>query len=163
MTITSRRRRGCPFALMAVITILVVALGGGAAFAYYKTNGSGSGSAKVGTDVTATVAAATAANDLFPGHAGTVSFTLHNPNPYTANFSSISGATVTSANPTDCPASNVTVVTLPFAISPTISVAPGATTGTKTLAGLISMSGSAPNLCQGVSFSVTLTLSGQSS
>lgn len=149
--------------LVVVVTAVVVALSTGAAFAYYKATGSGSGSATVRTDATVTVAAATAANDLFPGRTGTVSFTLHNTNPFTTNFNSVTAVTVTSGNPTNCPASNISVATLPFTVSPTISVASGATTGSKTLTGLISMSSSAPNACQGISFSVTLTLSGQSS
>jgi hypothetical protein len=47
-------------------------------------------------------------------------------------------------------------------MSPTITVGSGVTTGPMSIAGLISMSPSAPSTCQGVSFTVGLTLSGQS-
>jgi hypothetical protein len=145
----------------AVAGVLVVGTGG-AAFAYFHTTGSGTGSVSTGTAVNVTISAATASNDLFPGRSGTVSFRLTNTNPFTANFKSVTAASVTSGNQNACPASNITVATLPYSIS-TISVAPGQTKSSQTITGLISMSSGAPSTCQGVSFTVSLTLAGQSS
>ena len=147
--------------LLTVASVVVVVFSG-AAFAYFRSTGGGTGKGATGSPVSVTVNAASASNDLFPGHTGTVKFTLNNTNAFTANFTSVTAGSVTSGNQTNCPAANVTVAALPYSIS-TISVASGQTTATETIAGLISMSSSAPSLCQGVSFSVTLTLSGQSS
>jgi hypothetical protein len=99
-----------------------------------------------------------ATNGLYPGVSGAPLYVkVSNPNPFSIDvtgISSVATATVTSGAPTDCPASNVT----PAAASLTPSV------GTKTIAaggtavyavtGALSMSGSAPNLCQGVAFNV---------
>jgi camelysin-like metallo-endopeptidase len=148
--------------VVVVTAVLAIIVGGGGAYAYFTGNGSGTGTATVGAPVNVTVAAATAANDLFPGLPGTVKFTLKNTNSFTTNFTSVTGATVTSGNPSGCPASNIIVATLPLTIS-TITVTSGQTTGTQTISTLISMSSTAPNPCQGVAFTVALTLSGQTS
>ncbi|HEX6394109.1 MAG TPA: hypothetical protein VFZ97_11755 [Acidimicrobiales bacterium] len=156
------RRRQRQLVVSLAVAVAVLAIGSGLAFAYFKSSGSGSGTASVGNPVAVTVAAATAANDLYPGQSGTVKFTLKNTNSFTANFTSVTGATVTSGNPSGCPAGNIVVATLPLTISK-ITVTSGQTTGTQTISTLISMSGTAPNACQGVAFTVSLTLSGQTS
>lgn len=142
---------------MAAVLVAV----GGTAFAYFRSSGAGSGAATTGSSLTVTVAAATPSNDLFPGRSGTVKFTLTNNNHFTANFSSVTAATAASGAPSSCAASNIQIATLPYSV-PTISVAPGQTTGTQTINGLISMSSSAPSTCQGVGFTISLTLSGNS-
>lgn len=147
-------------ALMVVVGVL--GIGSGLAFAYFKSNGTGTGSSSTGSPLAVSVAAATAANDLYPGLHGTVKFTLKNTNSFTANFTSVTGATVTSGNPIGCPASNIIVAALPLTITE-ITVLSGQTTGTQTISTLISMSSTAPNACQGAAFTVSLTLSGQSS
>lgn len=159
--VTARRmKRRLVVALVAAVGVVVLA--SGSAFAYFTASGTKTGNATVGTDVIVTVTAATAANDLFPGTSGTVRFTLKNTNSFTTNFTSVTGASVTSGNPGGCPASNIIVATLPLTITK-ITVAAGQTTGTQTISTLISMSSTAPNACQGVAFTVSLTLSGQSS
>lgn len=154
-------KRTWPRRLSAAVGLAVgLSLIAGVAYGYFRSGGSGTGSAGTGSAVNVTVTAATAANDLFPGHAGTVKFTLKNTNPFTTNFTSVKTVSVSSGNETACPAANILVATLPYSIS-TISVASGQTTATKTISGLISMSSTAPSTCQGMSFTVALTLSGQ--
>ena len=158
-----RRASKRGFTAAVVGMILTGIFAGGVAFAYFRTSSGGAGTAGVGSPVNVTVAAATATGDLFPGHSGRVFLTLKNTNPFTANFTSVTAASVASGDPTNCPAANVIVASLPLTVSPTISVPSGSTTGTHSISGLVTMSSSAPNKCQGVSFTVTLTLSGQTS
>lgn len=148
--------------LVSLAAFALLCFVSGTAFAYFKTTGAGSGSGKTAADLNVTVKAATAANDLFPDKAGTVKFTVTNSSSMTANFTSVTAASVTSGNPSGCPSNNILVASLPLSISK-ITVTPGQTTGTQTISTLISMSGTAPNACQGVAFTVSLTLSGQTS
>lgn len=147
--------------LAAFVVAAGVAVLGGTAFAYIHSTGTGSGSASTGSAVSVTISSATAANDLFPGKPGSVKFTLKNTNPFTANFTKVTAVVVSSDNEGACPASNITNAILPYSIS-TISVGSGQTTATQTITGLISMSSNAPSTCQGVGFTASLTLSGQS-
>jgi hypothetical protein len=158
----SAPRSGRRIIVALVAAVVAVGVGTGVAFAYFTTTGHGSGNATLGSPITVTVAAAAAAHDLFPGQSGTVKFTLKNTNSFTTNFTSATGATVTSGNPGPCPATNIVVASLPLTI-PKITVTSGQTTGTQTISSLISMSSTAPNACQGVAFTVSLTLSGQTS
>ena len=148
--------------MIALAAFLAVSFAGGAAFAYFRSAGGGSGGATTGRPISVTITASASPADLFPGNAGTVKFTLTNNNAFTAHFTSVTAASVTSSNQTNCAAANVQVAALPYTIS-NLSVSPGQTTGTNTISGLISMASGAPSACQGVSFSVSLTLSGQSS
>ena len=160
---TTTGRSKTMIAIGAAIAAQVIS--GGVAFAYFKGgHATGTGTATAGSPQTVTISASTASRDLFPGKTGSVWFTLHNGNSTQTNFTSVTTATVTSSSdPTNCPTSNLIVTPLPYTISPTISVAGNATTGATKISGLLTMSSSAPNQCQGVSFSVTLTLAGASS
>jgi hypothetical protein len=142
---------------------LVVLLAVGVAFATWTATGTGSGRAKAVTAQTVTVTASTGTADLYPGFtSGNVYFTLTNPNPYGIDFTSFTSGTVTSADPTNCPASNVSVVAS-GSISPTVHVNAGESPSSqKSITGIVSMLLAAPNGCQGVSFDIVLTLSGQS-
>jgi hypothetical protein len=140
---------------MAVIGALVT--GGGIAVALWSANGSGSGQAKALSAQTVTVNAVTGTADLYPGNAnGDVFFTLTNTNPYGINFTSMTPGAVTTSNPA-CPASNITVVP---AASLAIPVGANATTSTLSIVDVVSMSAAAPDACQGVTFTIGLTLSG---
>lgn len=149
----SRKRK-----LSIVGVVVAVLLGGGVAAALWSTTGIGTGSAKATSAQNVTVTAATGTADLYPGFTGgDVFFTLTNPNPYPVTFTSMSAGTVTSSNPSGCPASNITVAN---ASSLSISVPANSTTSTQSIADVVTMVAAAPDGCQGVTFSIALTLSG---
>jgi hypothetical protein len=130
------------------------------AYALWSSTASGSGNAKALTAQTITVTAATGAADLYPGFtAGDVFFTVSNTNPYPVTFTSMAAGTITSSSPSLCPASNISVAT------PTISVtsAVGDNNAPKSIADVVSMVGAAPDACQGVTFTIGLTLTGSQS
>lgn len=130
---------------------------GGVAVALWTATGTGSGEARALTAQMITVSAVTGTADLYPGFtAGDLSFSMNNPNPYGVTFTSSTAGAVTSSDPTGCPASNVTVGD---ASGLSLSVGAGATAG-GSIADVVSMSALAPDECQGVTFTVALTLSG---
>lgn len=145
---------------VAAVIGLIGAVGlvvGGVAVALWTATGTGSGNAQALTAQTITVTAVTGTADLYPGFtAGDLSFSMNNPNPYGVTFTSWTAGTVTSSDPVDCPASNVTV---DDSSGLSLSVAGGATTP-GVIADVVSMSALAPDECQGVIFTVALTLSG---
>jgi hypothetical protein len=144
----------------AVLVVLLGVLGAGVAFAAWTQTGTGSGQAQAKTAVASTITAGTAVADLYPGKTGgNVVFTVNNPNDYPVTFTSLAAGTVTSSDPTNCPASNVTV-TSPATVS--IAVPAGATSAAQTVGGVTNMLAAAPNGCQGVTFTVALTLTGAS-
>ena len=156
MSTSTFRRRGT-----AVLATLLVVFGVGVAAAAWVQTGTGFGSAQAKTAVASTVVAGTPVADLYPGKTGgNVVFTVNNPNDYPVTFTSLAAGTVTSSNPTGCPASNVTVTT-PVTVN--IPVAAGATCAAQTVAGVTNMVSNADNVCQGVTFTVALTLTGASS
>jgi hypothetical protein len=136
--------------------------GGVVAYALFSATGTGSGRASATTAVSITITPQTCASaDLYPGGpAGALCFTLTNSNPYNVTFTSVSyGTAITSSDQTNCPASNVSVATnAPTAVA--FSVAHGATSGTLSIAGVVSMASTAGDGCQGKSFTVPVTLTG---
>ena len=143
-----------------VAVVLVGILGFGVAFAAWTQTGTGFGSAKAQTAQASTIVAGLATADLYPGKTGgNVHFTVNNPNEYAVTFTSLSAGTVTSSDEANCPAANVTVTT-PVAVS--ITVAGGATSALQTVSGVTNMLSTAPDGCQGVDFTVALTLTGAS-
>jgi hypothetical protein len=143
---------------------LVVGLGGGAAFAFFS-GGPATGHVSTGSPVTLDAVATTGPADLLPGDAGAVYFTVHNANSFGAIFAQVaSGATVVSDDTGLCPSSDVSIArSLPYTFSPAITVSPGSTRGSQSISGFVKLAPNAPGTCQGVSFTVTLELSGQSS
>jgi hypothetical protein len=144
----------------AFVTGSTVAVGG-MAFALWSASGTGSGRSSALTAQTITVTAATGTADLYPGFTdGDAFFTLTNPNPYGVTFTSMTPGTITSSNAGACPASNITV---DAASGLSLSVAGGATSGTLSIADVVSMASAAPDGCQGVSFTIAMTLTGSQS
>jgi hypothetical protein len=144
---------------------LVVGLGGGGAFAFITTHGSGAGHTTTGSLVTVQAIATTGTADLLPGRGGAAYFTLHNTDPIGATFDEVApGATVVSDNTGLCASSYVSIAqTLPYSLPTAVTVSPGGTSGIQSIANLVKLAPNAPGTCQGVTFTVTLTLSGQSS
>lgn len=138
-------------------SVLAITLGG-IAVALWTASGSGSGRARAVTAQTVTVNATTGTADLYPGFTGgDLYFTLTNPNPYNVNFTAMTAGSVTSSDPTNCPTSNVSVSN---ATGLSLPVSGGATSGTLSIADVVSMASAAPNGCQGVTFDIAVTLSG---
>jgi hypothetical protein len=146
---------------------LAVGLGGGGAFAFFMghSSGSGTGHTTTGRPVTVAVTATTGAADLLPGRAGTAYFILHNTNSFGVTFDQVApGATVVSENTGLCANSYVSIAqTLPYSFSPAVTVSPGGTSGIQSIASIVKLAPNAPGTCQGVTFTVTLAFSGQSS
>lgn len=149
---TRKRKVGTVSIAMLLLT------GGGIAAALWSANGNGSGQAKALTAQTLTVTASTATADLYPGFSGgDVTFTITNPNPYPVSFSSMTPGAITSSDATNCPASNISVLS---ASGLGLSVAANATSPAQAIANVVTMAGSAPDGCQGVTFTIALTLTG---
>ena len=148
-------------AVAALVTLVV--LGAGVATAGIADSGSGQGKGTVGRTVTATIEAASGPADLLPGGTGSVYFTLANTNPVPVSFESVTAASVVSGDPTACPSDELAIApALPYALGQPLSVAAWATSGLESLAGFVELDASAPSGCQGVVFTVTLTLFGAS-
>jgi hypothetical protein len=149
------RRKKLVIALAGVAVLVL----GGIAYALWTANGTGSGSAKARTAATITLtASASPTADLYPGFAGgNIYFTATNSNPYDVTFDSFTVGTIVSSDPTNCPASNVTVDD-----SGAIDVAAGANTTdvAEEIDGVVSMDSGAPDGCQGVTFTIPLALTG---
>jgi hypothetical protein len=144
MSTKNLRRRAA-----AVVALMLVVFGASVAVAAWTQTGTGSGSAKAVTAVSSTIATSAATADLYPGKSGgSVYFTVDNPNPYAVNYTSLAVGAVTSSDPT------------PVAVS--VAVPAGASATAKTVSGVTNMPSTAVNGCQGVTFTVALTLTGTS-
>ena len=160
------RRRWRLVPLAGAAGAVAVGLGVGSAVAIIVSQGgSGSGQTTAGGPVDVGVAATTGNADLLPGRTGAVYFTLHNAASSSATFDHVvSGARVVSDNTGLCASSYVSIAqTLPYSFSPAVRVSPGGTSGTQFIPALVKLAPNAPNTCQGVTFTVTFTLSGRSS
>jgi hypothetical protein len=137
------------------------ALTAGGAFALWSSTGNGSAEATARTAINITVTAAAGPADLYPGFTqGDLSFTMANQNPYPVTYTSMTAGTVTSGDPTNCPASNVTVAN---ATGLSLLAPAGATAQPGSVPNVVSMASAAPDGCQGVHFTIAVTLSGSQS
>ena len=151
--ISSTKKIAVGVALFSVGTV-------GTAAAFWSAAGNGQGQARSLSAVQLTITAATGAADLFPGFtAGDVSFTVSNPNPYPVTFTAYSGATIVSADPTNCPNANVSVAAS-GSVTPGLVVGANASGVAGSIPDIVSMATTAPDGCQGKTFTVTLTLTG---
>jgi hypothetical protein len=156
-------RRGSQV-LLAAIVFLGFGVGGGVAYAYFTTKGAGPGSASAGSPLTVAVTGTTGSPDLLPGGTGAAYFTLTNNNSFGATFNTVAtGATVVSQNTAACPSSNVSIARpLPYVFSPSAAVGGSTTSAVESIPNLVQLASAAPTGCQGVKFTVTLTLKGMS-
>ncbi|HEX2784577.1 MAG TPA: hypothetical protein VHN36_13410 [Ilumatobacteraceae bacterium] len=144
-------------ALLGVSLTLV----GAAAYALWTSTGTGGAGAKALTAQTITVSASSGTADLYPGFTqGDLFFTSANTNPYPVTFTSMTPGSITSSDQTNCPAANVSVVS---ASGLSIVVPAGATASPGTVANVVTMAAGAPDGCQGVVFTISLTLTGSQS
>jgi len=141
----------------AIAAFVAVVAGGGAAWALWSAGGTGSGRTTALTAQSITVTAATGPASLYPGATdGDITFTLTNPNPYPVRMTAMTSGAITSSNPA-CATTNITVAP---ATGLTLDVAANATTGLQSINNVVSMVAGAPDACQGVTFTITLTLTG---
>ena len=139
---------------IAIVSVLVA----GVAFATWTANGTGSANARARTAQTVTVNATTGTADLYPGFTqGDLHFTLTNTNPYAVQFTSMTPGAITSSAPVACPASNLTVAS---ASGLALDVAAGATSGALSVPDVVTLANAAPDGCQGVTFTVAVTMVG---
>jgi hypothetical protein len=131
----------------------------GIAAAMWTSSGSGPGRSQARTAQSVTVSAATGTADLYPGFAdGDVYFTLTNTNPYPITFTAADAGAITSSDPTGCPASLLTVDDVASGLA--LAVDANDTSATLSVADVVTLDASAPDACQGVSFTIALTLTG---
>lgn len=146
---------------------LAVGMGAGSGFAYLQGHGSGSGATQIatGSPITVSVSAQTGTSDLLPGRAGSVYFTVRNATSLGVTLDHVNpGATVVSDNADLCASSNVSIAPpLPYALPTAMSVGPNSASGTQSIADFVKLAPDAPGTCQGVTFTVNLILTGQSS
>jgi len=147
------------FVVLAAATALLT-LGAGIAFAAWTATGEGTGRATATGAAVVTVNVASGAPDLYPGFdAGDLYFTLDNPNPYPVTFTAMvpGPGGIVSSDELNCPGSdNVTIV-------PTsgITVAVDAeSTTAASIPDVVGMDVDAPDACQGVTFDISVVLSG---
>jgi hypothetical protein len=161
---TTRKHRWGLAPVIGAAGGLALGLGGGAAFAFVADS-SASNDASTTSAVAVKVVGTTGSADLLPGRAGAASFTLHNPNSFALTVDQVApGATVVSDNAELCPSDLVSIApTLPFTLPTPVTVSPDGTSGTQSIPDLVQLASNAPSTCQGVTFTVTFTLSGQSS
>ncbi|MFN8024606.1 MAG: hypothetical protein U0Q03_23965 [Acidimicrobiales bacterium] len=143
--------------IIAIALGTTLAAGGGAAWALWSANGTGAGRATALTAQSITATAVTGTASLYPGATdGDLYFTLTNPNPYPVLLTAMTPGTITTSNPA-CAITNVSVT---GATGLSLNVAAGATSGTLSINNVVSMVASAPDACQGVSFTINMTLTG---
>ena len=143
--------------ILAIALGTTLVAGGGAAWALWSAGGSGPGRATALTAQNITATAVTGTASLYPGATdGDLFFTLTNPNPYPVVLTSMTPGTITTSNPA-CAVTNISVA---GATGLTLNVAAGATSGTLSINNVVSMVAAAPDACQGVSFTIQMTLTG---
>jgi hypothetical protein len=143
-----------------LVGFVVVTVGAsiGSAFAMWTSTGTGSGNAKARTATTVTVNAVTGTADLYPGSVGDVHFTLTNTNPYPIKFTQMAAGSITSSAPVACLATLVDVDDVASGLD--LQVAANATSASQLIDAVVHLDATAPDGCQGVVFTIALTLTG---
>ncbi|MFD9704153.1 hypothetical protein [Lentzea sp. NPDC059081] len=138
---------------VVIFAVATAALGSGVAYAAWTSSGTGNATATAATAAAPVVTGgAVITGFLYPGATGTAVVTVKNPNPYPVVVSTVApnGAVPASGS---CPASTVSFATQ----NPGTPIAAGATVAI-TMAGSVSMISGAVNACQGVDFSIPVTV-----
>ena len=145
---------------LVIAGVLAVVLGlSGVAYALWSASGRGTGGAKAATAQQLTLVASSGAADLYPGGTGDVHFRVTNPNPYPVRFTGGSITEVLSTSPILCVDSSVVAVDPPPAF--TLDVPANTTTPiAASWPDAVMMVSTARNECQGVSFTISLSLTG---
>lgn len=156
---TAARRRSRRVVVGSIGAATVLA-GGAVAYAAWNVTATGPTQAASAAAVSASISAATAAAELYPGASAAVYFTVTNPNDFPVTFTTATFGTVTSSDQTACPAGNVTASNK---TGLTIRVPAKTTSGPLTISAAVTMATDAPDGCQNKLFTVPATLTGASS
>lgn len=157
----SRLSRGQKIALGIVGVVALI--GGGVGLAAWLAGGTGTGAATATEAVPLEVTGGTTTASLYPGATGNISVTIANDNPYPVKVTNIeSDGTITSDAGSACDAStgvsyfdSGTTDDVDFTIP-----ANGSTN--VTLDGAVKMSNASHTTCQGATFTIPLTATGES-
>jgi hypothetical protein len=150
--------------LLAATVVLVMGLGGGAAFAYFAVTGSGSGAASTDPPQSVTVlqTTGTVTNKLYPGGSGDLVVKLDNPNSYPVDIESVAAGTGTVIGSGGIGACTDTGVSASPQTGLSISVASDASPPNHPVPVVIrngvSMSTSSDSGCQGATFQVPVVI-----
>ena len=140
-------------------------IGGTIAFAAWSLSGAGTGSSVAYTAQTVTinaVALPSSAASLFPGGpAGSVYFTVTNPNPYPIKITNIAWSAPVSNNTAACPSSVISVDQNAPTSGFNLTVPANGVSNQIQVNSVLDLAFSATDSCQGVGFSVTVTVTGQ--
>lgn len=131
----------------------------GTAYAAWAVSGTGNATTTSAT-ISSLVVTPSFTGSLYPGASLPLTVTVKNPNAFPVVVTSIGLGTVTSGDPVNCPASNVTVLTTPSVTS--LSIAAGQTATSSSIASAVTMLTTAPAACAGVTFTIAATASGTS-
>jgi hypothetical protein len=147
----------------AVVAALVLALGvAGVAGAAWLASGTGSGNAKATTaqGLTTLDASADTTAQLFPGGTGDLVVKIKNPNPYPVQVQTITqnGVPTADGGHSGCTTTGVSLTTVTGA---TDNV-PANSTVEFTHTGKVSMDNTSQDACQGATFTIPVSLAGQS-
>jgi hypothetical protein len=144
--------------VIAAAIALVVALGGGIAYAYWATTGSGSGTASAGTmtiSVEAIAGGDSPTGTLIPGGSADAIVRVNNPNSFHVTLThAVGNGAIAASN--GCDASGVSFTDQN---SLAVDLIPGSTL--VHVAGAVSMSTSVPSSCQGATFSIPVAVTVQ--
>jgi hypothetical protein len=156
------------FSKRAIIASLFlgILLAGSVAFAWWTAGGTGNGYAKAATAsplTTVDVSASTTA-DLYPGGTGTLKIQIHNPNTYAVTVQSITATGVGTSGNAACDAANTVSMVAPLT-GLSISVPAGGNSTVQTFNNAVAMNfgTTADNSCQGLTFSIPVSLTGVNS
>lgn len=150
-----------------LVTVPAVLCGGTAAYAFWSASGSGSATVSTTSAAPLTVTAGAAAPALYPGRTVDLGITVANTNGYPVSLTKLTAVSVTSSDATACPAANISVASAVstgiasggYVLPSPIDVTAGSSSNA-TLGSLLTMEASAPDGCQGKTFTVDLSLAG---
>ena len=104
---TGRRKASVRIHKLAILSLVAVLAGAGAAYAVWSSTGAGTATAQATTSASSVIASGTSAADLYPGAVKSITVTISNPNPYPVLVNSISAGSSAVVNGT-CAAGTVT-------------------------------------------------------
>ncbi len=152
------RKKMLIVSVVAVAALFAVSV----AFASWLASGTVNGYAKAQTAQNLTTTVATPTATLYPGATGDVSIVIVNPNPYDVIVTDVVGSGAIVTTPTDAACDASTGVTFTDQHALTLAV-PANSAGTAfTLTGSVAMSNASVNACQGETFAIPVTLTGDS-
>ena len=148
-------------AALGVITAFLLSCG--VAAAAWSSNGTGSATAKAATAQGVTTSAvAVTTGLLYPGGTGDLVLQVNNPNPFPVRVSAVaagSGSVTASGGIGTCATHGVALSATQSGLTFDIAAS---SSGTRTFAGVVSMSTASESGCQGATFTIPVAITAQS-